>query len=63
MLVVNDRVKTTEESGFYSEGLIGTIVKVDENDKMMPYKVKLDGEVFGVWMFENEIELLKEEEE
>lgn len=64
-LKANDRVRLTEEMGLFlfPEIKIGTIVEVDENDEMMPYKVRFDGEVVGTWVFKEDIELLKEEKE
>jgi hypothetical protein len=63
MLAIKERVKLTEESGLMPEIKEGTIVEVDENDEMMPYKVRFDGEVIGIWVFKDEIELIKEEKE
>lgn len=62
-LKVNDRVRLTEETGLFPEIKIGTIVEVDENDELMPYKVKFDGEVVGIWVFKEDVELLMEEKE
>lgn len=61
MLAIKERVRLTEESGLIPEIKEGTIVEVDENDELMPYKVRFDGEVIGVWVFKDEIELIKEE--
>lgn len=63
MLAIKERVRLTEESGLMPEIKEGTIVEVDENDEMMPYKVRFDGEVIGVWVFKEDVELLKEEKE